>query len=1040
MATYGAKYYGIYDLPDGGSVRVYIQEKGYSGSTYRIAHMTGLSLEVGGGSDPVYTPIVKTTLRFSMRDVFDVGNSSAITPDGDKHGRWEEFYTNDATKYKVLLYFLPVDAAAPSRPELIWSGFITPDNWQEDLYYRGNINITARDMLGSLSDVEFDDAGTNGRITVKTLIEHAITKSEATMGVVFPTAYDSYFLRHATSGLSILNSSISVEAFKGKTWWNALSDTLEGLGLALRYNGQNSFVVASLRYLPDILVNEQHGCAFINHSGVRQLDPPVRDISGDFRADIESKAITPLNSSDLVSFGNVSVIYYDDTEGRIPGYNQGTAGAYELQQRSGDWAAGAGSASRPPLFVPRLPAFDSRIAISEHPYFICNTGQKLFIGVQKNYGIAKVASGVLTAPCKLIIEQAGDIARIFGTTPSFTLPLGENPALEEVLVYIKDSDGKYYQGGGSWVTGTEKSSDHDTTSGALDPLKLTFEGGSASLDIFPPSTSPNRMDIEVNIVYVGVDKYSWSIDPSLYVPLRVSMGENSSSDLADEYSVKTVYNEDYNVRISRTPALGSINTQLPGRLFNNVLLDTNGNPLSNGWEFAGMGGATGGYPLEVMVQAQLLQLYAASMSILTGSFHDESYDWAVPGTGYLYFGRPCLLMRGTFDFVTGYVRDAALREYLTWSEVWGSTFNPQYTENDERTGGSGGSGGGGSYPSGGGGASGSNVSWGGNAQNNYEKLIVDGDQNHTVALSGHGHSISDVSGLQNSLDGINAKIPSAASAQNQLVDRNTLNSSIATATASFRGTSPGGLTEAEFLEWADEQTHDLNDYCYWLTSDAAGNTLYKRYKYNGTQWAFEYALNNSSFTSDQWAAINSGITASLKNKVANPATVIDSQSAGSTDLVTEGAVYAALQGKQDSLTFDDTPTQNSNNPVKSGGVFSALAGKQDSLNFDDTPTANSNNPVKSGGIKTALDGKQDTILDANGRLPRSLVPSASDTYDLGELVSGTMRRWRYGFIKRIYLSDSIYLEADSNGKVHLYGAPSLVIENGDIASAGAPQS
>ena len=47
-----------------------------------------------------------------------------------------------------------------------------------------------------------------------------------------------------------------------------------------------------------------------------------------------------------------------------------------------------------------------------------------------------------------------------------------------------------------------------------------------------------------------------------------------------------------------------------------------------------------------------------------------------------------------------------------------------------------------------------------------------------------------------------------------------------------------------------------------MGTDAAGNTTYTRYKYNATtgEWAEEYVLNNSSFTSDQWAAINSGIT------------------------------------------------------------------------------------------------------------------------------------------------------------------------------------
>ena len=41
-------------------------------------------------------------------------------------------------------------------------------------------------------------------------------------------------------------------------------------------------------------------------------------------------------------------------------------------------------------------------------------------------------------------------------------------------------------------------------------------------------------------------------------------------------------------------------------------------------------------------------------------------------------------------------------------------------------------------------------------------------------------------------------------------------------------------------------------------------------------------------------------------------------------------------------------------------VDTLLAAKQNTLTFDSTPTANSNNPVKSGGIKTALDGKAPT--------------------------------------------------------------------------------
>lgn len=88
-----------------------------------------------------------------------------------------------------------------------------------------------------------------------------------------------------------------------------------------------------------------------------------------------------------------------------------------------------------------------------------------------------------------------------------------------------------------------------------------------------------------------------------------------------------------------------------------------------------------------------------------------------------------------------------------------------------------------------------------------------------------------------------------------------VNSSIATATATFRGTNTTATTEAQFLAWANALTHDMNDYVFWATTDSSGNTVYKRYKYDGTNWVFEYDLNNSSFTAAQWSAINSGVTA-----------------------------------------------------------------------------------------------------------------------------------------------------------------------------------
>ena len=70
------------------------------------------------------------------------------------------------------------------------------------------------------------------------------------------------------------------------------------------------------------------------------------------------------------------------------------------------------------------------------------------------------------------------------------------------------------------------------------------------------------------------------------------------------------------------------------------------------------------------------------------------------------------------------------------------------------------------------------------------------------------------------------------------------------------------------------------------------------------------------------------------------------------------SLQTTVAGKQNTLTFDNSPTANSNNPVKSGGIHTALAGKQNTLTFDTAPTANSSNPVTSGGVKTALDAMQ----------------------------------------------------------------------------------
>lgn len=87
------------------------------------------------------------------------------------------------------------------------------------------------------------------------------------------------------------------------------------------------------------------------------------------------------------------------------------------------------------------------------------------------------------------------------------------------------------------------------------------------------------------------------------------------------------------------------------------------------------------------------------------------------------------------------------------------------------------------------------------------------------------------------------------------------------------------------------------------------------------------------------------------------------------DLVSGLQSEITSQSKLASDLVDDT---NQTNKFVTSSEKSTWNGKQDSLTFDNSPTENSNNPVKSGGIYTALSGKQDTI-DSSHKLSSDLV-------------------------------------------------------------------
>ena len=120
--------------------------------------------------------------------------------------------------------------------------------------------------------------------------------------------------------------------------------------------------------------------------------------------------------------------------------------------------------------------------------------------------------------------------------------------------------------------------------------------------------------------------------------------------------------------------------------------------------------------------------------------------------------------------------------------------------------------------------------------------------------------------LANRVTTIESKIPSAASSSNQLADKEYVNHSITTATATFRGTVETTTALAAL-------TGDLNDYAFLKIYDETTHSYsYDRYKWVESggdygHWKYEYSIENTEFTAPQWEALNSGITCSLVDKI-----------------------------------------------------------------------------------------------------------------------------------------------------------------------------
>ena len=239
---------------------------------------------------------------------------------------------------------------------------------------------------------------------------------------------------------------------------------------------------------------------------------------------------------------------------------------------------------------------------------------------------------------------------------------------------------------------------------------------------------------------------------------------------------------------------------------------------------------------------------------------------------------------------------------------------------------------------------------------------------------------SQITTNKNDIEDIQEVIPSAATSSNQLADKSFVNSTVATNTANFIGT---------FTSVADLETYSgtltNNDYAFVETTDTAGNTLYDRYKYTTAttpaSWQFEYELNNSSFTSTQWAAINSGANTTNIGQIAtntNDISDINTTISGYGDIVTYNASSFATASQGTKADTALQPNDNISDLINDSGYITGITSSDVTAALGYTPydSSNPNGYTSNTGTVTSVNN----ISPVNGNVTLT-IPAAQVNSD-----------------------------------------------------------
>lgn len=658
---YALRYYKTYEL-NGHIVRLDIYKKypaiEYAPAAKEIGRvLQGLSLDVQGEQDDIISPIVKTSLSMTFADAPGV-------EEGKKTGDWEEFYTPDSTAFKVLLY---IDGS------LYWSGYITPDSFEEDLEYHGSVTLIARDNIGHLQDFEFYAEGNDEKmISVRDIINTAWAKVECLLELNYASGGDVVW--PTCEGYTALDCMVNIEAFDEQNWFEALEAVLDSFGLALRFVGYNKAMIMPLRALPCLdqsyLSAVEVKDVLIQASGHRMLTPACKSIidtvnyiqgsiaefhftKDDYarvQLTINGNAVDtwePLKSSSWERLGNI-----------------GTINPFEF---GSDPRSGANYADSANLFASVV----NEVSPTDYLYI-----RRAFSSGEQTLDIRFTFNGVFYSA-----EYDGKYINA-GSAKQQAVELHY-----AFVAYICDDQAqvcgiRYFDAETNTFVSEEK-----YCSAGLSYGQSSSQGryGQQSVEVehnivVPDGTGTFQVNIygfTANITEAGaVQRPSYTpiqdmIDAGkAYCKISNFVMEQKEADQYKHSKLTSIYDESYNLMITRNPALGAGPEVLsPKVIRNGIYLPDSFYTSALIWQWPSSEVLTS---LQALIAQQILMYYSQPNSIITGTLlalaeNNEILDF---NCLWNWRGKQLALISGQLDLMTGFIESAKLREFKSWSELW----------------------------------------------------------------------------------------------------------------------------------------------------------------------------------------------------------------------------------------------------------------------------------------------------------------------------------------------------------------------------------